>query len=57
MRADDRAKLIVTDILTNHLPRLKESLEKDYIDENQALLIYDHLVRVRILRERSAERV
>jgi hypothetical protein len=50
---EERARFIIQDVLTNHLPRLKESLDTGYVDENQALVIYDHLVRVRILREQN----
>lgn len=44
------------DILVNHLPRVKEGLEAGYCDENQVLVIYDHLVRVRIIQEEQAAR-
>jgi hypothetical protein len=54
---EERAQFIIRDVLTNHLPRLKESLDTGYVDENQALVIYDHLLRVRILREQAAERI
>jgi len=54
MKTKDRAKSIITDILVNHLPRIKEGLEKGYVDENQILVIYDHAVRARILLEQSA---
>jgi hypothetical protein len=50
---EDRADSIIKDILVNHLPRVKEGLEKGYVDENQILVIYDHAVRARILREHS----
>lgn len=53
MSNEERARFIIQDVLTNHLPRLKESLDTGYVDENQALVIYDHLVRVRILREQN----
>lgn len=46
-----RAKAIIDDILINHLPRVKEGLEKGYVDENQILVIYDHAVRARVLTE------
>lgn len=46
-----RADSIIKDILLNHLPRVKEGLEKGYVDENQILVIYDHAVRARILSE------
>jgi len=48
---DSRANSIVKDILMNHLPRVREGLEKGYVDENQILVIYDHAVRSRILTE------
>lgn len=51
MNRQERAEAIVKDILVNHLPRIKEGLEKGYIDENQILVIYDHAVRARILTE------
>lgn len=51
----EKAKFILQDILYNHLPRVKEGLEKGYIDENQILVIYDHAVRARILNETKDE--
>lgn len=51
MSAKERAAFIIKDILTNHLPRIQEGLEKGYVDENQILVIYDHAVRARILQE------
>jgi hypothetical protein len=53
MKANDRANFIITDILTNHLPRVKEGLEAGYVDENQILVMYDHAVRARILKEQA----
>lgn len=48
-----QAQAIVNDILVNHLPRIREGLEKGYIDENQVLIVYDHCVRARILNNES----
>ncbi len=42
---------MIRDIRVNHWPRVKEGLDKGYIDENQILVIYDHAVRARILQE------
>jgi hypothetical protein len=56
-QALNRADFIIQDILENHLPRLKESLETGYVDENQALVIYDHMLRVRVLREQCIEQM
>ena len=53
MTAEQRSKAIIQDILVNHLPRIKEGLEKGYVDENQVLVVYDHCVRARILNELS----
>ena len=50
-----KADSIINDILQNHLPRISEGLKKGYIDENQALIVYDHLVRARQLKELSEE--
>ena len=50
-----RAKAIIRDILINHLPRVKEGLEKGYVDENQILVIYDHAVRARVLTEHDSK--
>ena len=47
----ERAEIIIKDLLVNHLPRVCEGLEKGYVDENQILIIYDHAVRARILKE------
>lgn len=49
-----RADAIIQDILQNHLPRVIEGLRVGYVDENQILVIYDHAVRARILREAEA---
>ena len=51
LRAVERADAIITDLVTNHLPRVEEGLRAGYVDENQILAIYDHAVRARILRE------
>jgi hypothetical protein len=51
MNAQERADSIIQDILTNHLPRVIEGLKAGYVDENQVLVIYDHAVRARILKE------
>lgn len=51
MTNEQRADAIVKDILVNHLPRVMEGLRMGYVDENQILVIYDHAVRARILRE------
>lgn len=53
MDAKQRADAIIKDILVNHLPRVREGLEKGYVDENQILVMYDHAVRARILTEQS----
>jgi hypothetical protein len=54
MTANERADAIIKDILVNHLPRVREGLEKGYVDENQILVMYDHAVRARILKEVGA---
>jgi hypothetical protein len=52
MNAIERADSIIKDILDNHLPRVIEGLSQaGYVDENQVLVIYDHAVRARILKE------
>lgn len=53
MTANERADAIIQDILTNHLPRIKEGLEKGYVDENQILIMFDHAVRARVLKEHT----
>jgi hypothetical protein len=45
----EQADAIRQDVLANHLPRIAEGLLAGYPDENQALIVYDHLVRMRIL--------
>ena len=49
----DRASAIIKDILVNHLPRIEEGLKAGYVDENQILVMYDHAVRARILKEHA----
>ncbi len=51
----ERAEAIIKDILVNHLPRIEEGLRAGYVDENQILVMYDHAVRARILRETATE--
>lgn len=57
MRAEDSniiiamAETIRKDMLDNHLPRVLEGLENGYIDENQILVLYDHAVRARVMRQ------
>lgn len=46
-----RADSIIKDILDNHLPRIIEGLKAGYVDENQILVVYDHAVRARVLKE------
>lgn len=55
MSKQERAEAIIKDILVNHLPRIKEGLEKGYVDENQILVVFDHAVRARILQEHPIE--
>lgn len=44
-----RAAGIKRDVLDNHLPRIADGLRAGYVDENQALVVFDHLVRVRAI--------
>ena len=53
----EKALLIVKDIAANHLPRIKEGLERGYIDQNQILVIYDHAVRARVLMEADGQKI
>lgn len=55
MTSAQKAEAIIKDILTFHLPRVQEGLEKGYIDENQILVIYDHAVRARIYQETESD--
>lgn len=54
-KIEKKADAIIQDILNNHLPRISEGLKKGYVDENQALIVFDHLVRARSLKELSEE--
>lgn len=56
MNAQERAEAIIKDILVNHLPRIEEGLRAGYVDENQILVMYDHAVRARILKEQANDR-
>ncbi len=51
MSNTEKIQGLIDDILINHLPKVKESLETGYIDENQALIVFDHMVRIRTLRD------
>jgi hypothetical protein len=55
MNTKERSDAIIKDILVNHLPRVEEGLRQGYIDENQILVIYDHAVRARLMRELVVE--
>lgn len=57
MSMNERAEAIIRDIQDNHLPRVIEGLRAGYVDENQILVIYDHLVRVRMLKEATSAEV
>lgn len=50
-----RADAIIKDILDNHLPRIIEGLKAGYVDENQILVVYDHAVRARVLKEHAQD--
>lgn len=50
-----RADSIIKDILENHLPRIIEGLKAGYVDENQILVVYDHAVRARVLKEHDQQ--
>lgn len=52
---EKRADAIIQDILINHLPRISQGLKQGYVDENQALIVFDHLVRARQLKELAEE--
>lgn len=56
MITKDKIQALIDDILVNHLPKVRESLESGYIDENQALIVFDHMVRARTLRDIDNER-
>ena len=53
--AKERADAIIKDILVNHLPRIEDGLKAGYVDENQILVVFDHAVRARILKEHTAQ--
>lgn len=51
MKQEVKAAAIIADIIQNHLPRVQEGMAKGYPDENQILVMYDHAVRARLLKE------
>lgn len=51
MKIDEKIKHIQTDVLKLYLPRTIESVKNGYFDENQAMIIVDHIMRCRILKE------
>lgn len=51
-----RAKGIREDIRVNHFPRVVAGLAVGYVEENQYLVGFDHLVRARVLEE-EADRI
>ena len=42
---------LLKDIQTHHLSRIMDGIEKGYPDENQGMIVIDHLMRVRIYDE------
>ena len=47
----EQRNIILKDIEISHIPRVLEGLGKEYIDENQILVLYDHAVRLRIITD------
>lgn len=39
------------DLKMGHLQRVTDGIDKKYVDENQALIIVDHLMRLRTYQE------
>lgn len=54
---NERSESIIKDILVNHAPRVTDGMRMGYVDENQILVMYDHAVRSRILRETATEQM
>ena len=48
---EDKIEILRKDVLMFHLERVKVSVERKYVDENQAMVLVDHLMRMRILQE------
>ena len=44
-----------TDLSMGHVQRVLEGVDKRYIDENQALIVVDHLMRLRCYQEIAAD--
>lgn len=43
------------DLRVGHVQRVVDSIIKEYIDENQALIVVDHLMRLRTYKEMVAD--
>jgi len=39
------------DVKMGHIQRVVEGIDKHYVDENQALIVIDHLMRIRAYQE------
>jgi uncharacterized protein with PIN domain len=57
MTNTEKALLIIKDIEANHLPQIKEGLERGYIDQNQIRVIHYHAVRARDLMEADGQKI
>jgi len=48
---EKRIDQMFLDVKIAHFSRIKEGMEKGYVDENQAMVLIDHLYRIRCYRE------
>ena len=48
---EKRIESFWVDLKIGHINRVVEGIDKKYIDENQALIVVDHLMRIRTYQE------
>lgn len=46
-----RIKLLEQDVQIGHMSRVMDGVRLGYADENQAMIVVDHLMRIRIYKE------
>jgi len=48
---EGRIKLLEQDVRFGHMARVMDGVKQGYADENQAMIVVDHLMRIRIYKE------
>lgn len=48
---ENRIESIYFDLRMGHIYRVEDGIKKRYADENQAMIVVDHLMRIRIYQD------